>query len=96
MHADAAPMSYDNDVLTAAQIRAARALLGWRQLDLAKASGVSEVSIKNIERGRTDPRRSTMLALQQALEKAGVEIIEPSQTSAGGGHGVRLRQPPLV
>jgi transcriptional regulator with XRE-family HTH domain len=90
MHVDAPAHGYDRDVLTPAQIRAARALLGWRQIDLARASGVSEVSIKNIERNATDPRRSTMLALQQALEKAGVEIIEPS---ASGGEGVRLRKP---
>jgi transcriptional regulator with XRE-family HTH domain len=84
---------YD-DVLTPAQIRAARALLGWRQLDLARASGISEISIKNIERGATDPRRSTLLAIQTALERAGVEFIDQSQPSAGGGEGVRLRGQP--
>ncbi|MGA7533951.1 MAG: helix-turn-helix transcriptional regulator, partial [Pseudolabrys sp.] len=41
-------------------MRAARGLLGWTQVELAEASGVSEISIKNIERGVTDPRSSTL------------------------------------
>jgi predicted transcriptional regulator len=64
-------------VITAGQIRAARALIGWKQIDLAKASGVSEISIKNIERGVTDPRSSTLSAIQAAFEKAGVLFLEP-------------------
>lgn len=73
-----------------AQIRAARALLGWKQTDLAAASGISEMSIKNIERGATDPRSSTLKAIQEALEGAGVLFLEPGQTREGGA-GVRLR-----
>ena len=61
-------------MITAGQIRAARALIGWTQVDLAKASGVSEISIKNIERGATDPRASTLEAFQRAFEKAGGRI----------------------
>lgn len=68
-------------ILTPAQIKAARALLGWKQTDLAEKSGVSLPSIKNIERGATDPRVSTMAALRKALEAAGVEFL---------GHGVTL------
>ena len=63
--------AYALPMITAGQIRAARALIGWKQTDLAKASGVSEISIKNIERGVTDPRSSTLGALQQAFENAG-------------------------
>lgn len=62
-------------MITAAQIRAARALIGWKQTDLAAASGVSEMSVKNIERGVTDPRASTLQALQSALEQAGVDFV---------------------
>jgi predicted transcriptional regulator len=47
-------------MITPAQIRAARALLGWKQTDLAKAADVSEISVKNIERGATDARGSTL------------------------------------
>jgi DNA-binding XRE family transcriptional regulator len=78
-------------MITAGQIRAARALIGWTQMDLAKASGVSEISIKNIERGATDPRSSTLGALQQAFEKAGVIFLEPGDIRDGGA-GVRLKK----
>jgi transcriptional regulator with XRE-family HTH domain len=79
-------------VITGAQIRAARSLLGWKQTDLAKASGVSEISIKNIERGATDPRGSTLASLQNAFTEAGVIFLDPGQESPSGGHGVRLRR----
>jgi predicted transcriptional regulator len=73
-----------------AQIRAARALLGMKQTELAVKSGVSEISIKNIERGVTDPRTSTLTAIASALESAGVEFIRED----GGGHGVMLKSNP--
>lgn len=73
-----------------AQIRAARALLGWKQTDLAAASGVSEMSIKNIERGATDPRASTLKSLQVALEAAGVVFLEEG-LNRDGGAGVRFK-----
>jgi predicted transcriptional regulator len=78
-------------MITAGQIRAARALIGWTQTDLAKASGVSEISIKNIERGATDPRSSTLGALQQAFDKAGVMFLEVGDIRDGGA-GVRLKK----
>lgn len=77
-------------MISPAQIRAARALIGWKQTDLARASGVSEMSIKNIERGATDPRASTLNALQAALEDAGVLFLDTGYTR-DGGPGVRLR-----
>lgn len=81
---------YNADMITAAQIRAARALLGWKQTDLAAASEVSEISIKNIERGATDPRVSTLRAIQKAFETNGVLFLEPGDIRVGGA-GVRLR-----
>lgn len=78
------------DMITPAQIRAARALIGWKQTDLASASGISEMSIKNIERNATDPRASTLAAIQSALENAGVMFLDPG-VSRDGGAGVRLR-----
>jgi transcriptional regulator with XRE-family HTH domain len=77
-------------MITAAQIRAARMLIGWKQTDLAAKSGVSEISIKNIERGHTDPRSSTLAALQAAFDKAGVVFLEAGDTR-DGGPGVRLK-----
>jgi transcriptional regulator with XRE-family HTH domain len=83
--------AYSEFVITGAQIRAARALIGWKQTDLASASGVSEISIKNIERGATDPRGSTLAAIQEAFSKAGVVFLDPGDIR-DGGPGVRLIQ----
>ena len=77
-------------MITRAQIRAARALIGWTQTDLAQASGISQVAIKNFERGATDPRASTLTSIQDALDEAGVIFLEPGDTR-DGGIGVRLK-----
>lgn len=63
-------------MITPAQIRAARALLGWHQSDLAKAAGVSLNTLNNLERDAVDARSSTVNAIQRALEQAGIEFIE--------------------
>jgi transcriptional regulator with XRE-family HTH domain len=83
--------AYSAPVISGAQIRAARALIGWKQSELASASGVSEISIKNIERGATDARASTLAAIQTALGKAGVVFLESGDTR-DGGPGVRLKR----
>lgn len=80
---------YTPAMITPAQIRAARALIGWTQAELATHSGVSLISIKNIERGATDPRSSTLNSLQSALRRGGVVFLDPGDTRTGG-HGVRL------
>jgi predicted transcriptional regulator len=81
---------YEADMISPAQIRAARAMIGWKQTDLASAAGISEMSIKNIERGTTDPRSSTVQAIQTALEKAGVVFLDEG-VNRDGGAGIRLR-----
>ncbi len=78
-------------MLTPAQIRAARALVGWSQDELAEASGVARQSIKNIERGVTDPRLSTAMVIKTTLEKAGVQFLNQSDTARGPG--VALKAP---
>ena len=74
--------------LTSEQVRAARMLLRWEQIDLAEASGVSLPSIKRLEThpGELGAQDRTIQALVRALEKAGVEFIPEN----GGGAGVRL------
>lgn len=81
---------YDAAMIDPAQMRAARALLGWNMDELARRAAVSLASIKNIERGATDPRASTLGAIQTAFEKAGVVFLEPGDQRTGG-KGVRLR-----
>ena len=73
--------------ISPAQCRAARSLLSWRQDELETASGVTKKTIADFERGARTPRTTTLLAIQSALEKAGVEFIKGN----GGGPGVRLR-----
>ena len=79
---------YPKKMITRAQIRAARALIGWTQADLALASGVSGVAIKNLERGVTDPRVSTVSNIQGAFDEAGVIFLDTGDTR-DGGVGVR-------
>lgn len=72
-----------------AQCRAARALVGWSQDQLATASKVAKTTIANFEAGKRTPYDRTLLDLQTALEAAGVEFIPRN----GGGAGVRLSKP---
>jgi transcriptional regulator with XRE-family HTH domain len=79
-------------MLTATQIRAARALLGWSQPTLAKASGVSLPTIVRME-SQAGPGRSAAAnvdAVQRALEGSGVLFIPADES--GAGPGVRLKQ----
>jgi predicted transcriptional regulator len=82
--------TYCEKMITRAQVRAARALMGWTQSDLGKASGVSEVAIKNLERGVTDPRVSTISNIQAAFDQAGVIFLDVGDIR-DGGVGVRLK-----
>jgi transcriptional regulator with XRE-family HTH domain len=75
-------------MITAAQIRAARGLLKWTQSALAAKSGLSAVTLNMIESETVQPRRTSLAAIQQALEAAGVEFIGVG----GGSIGVRLRE----
>ncbi|MDI4664861.1 helix-turn-helix domain-containing protein [Xanthobacter autotrophicus] len=84
-------------MITAAQLRAARALLGLDQRALAALSGLSLPTIQRMEasdgviRGNVD----SLMKLVGGLEAAGVELIgEGAVSEAGGGRGVRLRVPP--
>jgi len=82
-------------MITAAQLRASRALLGLDQRKLAELSGLSLPTIQRMEasgdviRGNVD----SLMKLIGALEKAGVELIGDGSVSQGGGRGVRLKAP---
>jgi transcriptional regulator with XRE-family HTH domain len=80
-------------VLTAAQMRAARALVGMEQKALAEASGVSLPTIQRMEASQGVVRGviESLMKVMGALEAAGVEFINEGATSTGGGRGVRLR-----
>ena len=72
--------------MQASQLRAARALLGMKQSDLAEQSGVSLPTVKRLEGmdGSLRVRLDTITAIRVALESAGVEFTN------GDAPGVRL------
>ncbi|PZR31932.1 helix-turn-helix domain-containing protein [Caulobacter segnis] len=77
--------------ISAAQCRAARALLDWSQEQLAQSAGVARATIADFERGiRLDLMRQNMISLVETLESAGIEFLP--ETSEGGGAGVRRRK----
>ena len=80
-------------MITAAQLRAARALLGIDQRALAQLSGLSVPTIQRMEasegviRGNVD----SLMKLVGALDAAGIELISEGAASPPGGRGVRLK-----
>jgi transcriptional regulator with XRE-family HTH domain len=82
-------------MITAAQMRAARALLGLDQRGLAELSGLSLPTVQRMEssdgvvRGNVD----SLMKLIGALSSAGIELIGDGAVSSGGGRGVRLASP---
>ncbi len=78
---------------TVPQLRAARALLGWSQDDLANRSGISKPTIARLELGTGELAgyASTRDKVVGALEAAGVTFLGSGET-VDGGPGVRLRK----
>ena len=82
-------------MITALQLRAARALLGIDQRQVAALSGLSVPTIRRMEasdgviRGNVD----SLMKVIQALDNAGIELIGEGAVSPDGGRGVRLRRP---
>jgi transcriptional regulator with XRE-family HTH domain len=81
-------------MITAAQLRAARALVGIDQRELAEIAGLSVPTIQRMEasdgviRGNVD----SLMKLIKALETAGIVLINEGTVSAEGGRGLRLKK----
>jgi transcriptional regulator with XRE-family HTH domain len=81
-------------MISAPQLRAARALLGIDQKQLADLAGLSVPTIQRMEasegviRGNVD----SLMKLIAALDAAGIELIAEGATSRDGGRGVRLKE----
>jgi transcriptional regulator with XRE-family HTH domain len=81
-------------MITANQLRAARALLSIDQRQTAELADLSVPTIQRMEasdgviRGNVD----SLMKLVSALEHAGIELINPGGQSLAGGRGVRLRE----
>lgn len=74
--------------ISPAQCRAARALIGWSQDQLAEASKVAKATLANFELGKRTPYERTLADIERALEAAGVIFVEEN----GEGPGVRLKK----
>jgi len=80
-------------MISATQMKAARALLNWDQRQLAEAAGVSLPTVQRMEssdgnvRGNVD----TLVKVVEALRLAGIELIGEGDSSTGGGRGARLK-----
>jgi hypothetical protein len=82
-------------MITASQLRAARALLGIDQFTLAHRSTLSLPTIQRMETsdGLIRGNVNSLVKVIDALEKMGIELIGEGSTSSVGGRGVRLREP---
>jgi transcriptional regulator with XRE-family HTH domain len=74
--------------MTPAQCRAARALLGKEQGEIADAAKVARATLIDFEKGQRVPRAATVEAIRTALEAAGVVFVSEN----GEGAGVRLKK----
>ncbi len=83
-------------MISAGQLRAARAMLGIDQKKLAELAGLSVPTIQRMEasegviRGNVD----SLMKLVHALESAGIELIPAGGASTSGGRGIRLKAAP--
>ena len=82
-------------MLTAGQLRAARALLNVGQQTLADLSGVSLPTIQRMEASQGNVRGvvDTLTKVVEALNAAGIELLGDNARSDGGGRGVRFKEP---
>lgn len=93
IYADYETISDVWNMITAAQLRAARALAGLDQRTIAEMSGLSVPTIQRMEasdgviRGNVD----SLMKLIAALDSAGIELIAEGASSLAGGRGIRLK-----
>jgi len=80
-------------MITGTQMRAARALLGVDQRQLAQMAGLSLPTIQRMEASNGVVRGNveSLMKLVDALAAGGIELIGEGATSSGGGRGVRLK-----
>jgi DNA-binding XRE family transcriptional regulator len=71
----------------AAKIRVARAVLGWSQSELGLSIGLTQRAIHKLEQGETEPRRTTVRALESVWHEQNIEFDD----LADGGFRVSIR-----
>jgi transcriptional regulator with XRE-family HTH domain len=82
-------------MITGGQMKAARALLGIDQKQLAELASLSVPTIQRMEASEGTVRGvvESLTRVVDALGRAGIELIGEEAVSAGGGRGVRLKEP---
>lgn len=82
-------------MITGGQMKAARALLGIDQKQLAELAGLSAPTIQRMEASEGTVRGvvESLTRVVEALSRAGVDLIGEGAASPGGGRGVRLKEP---
>ncbi|MGB3900925.1 MAG: helix-turn-helix transcriptional regulator [Mesorhizobium sp.] len=82
-------------MITGGQMKAARALLGIDQKQLAELAGLSVPTIQRMEASEGTVRGvvESLTRVVEALSRAGVDLIGEGAASTGGGRGVRLKEP---
>jgi DNA-binding XRE family transcriptional regulator len=76
--------------MTPQTCRAARALLGLSQAELAKLAGVTPLTVRNYEAEKTEPSFKTWRTMKTAMERRGVMFLDADDAA---GDGVRWRKP---
>ena len=76
--------------MTPETCRAARALIGLSQAELADLANIIPLTVRSYEQGKTEPSHKTWRSMKTVLERKGVEFIDEGD---GKGPGLRLRKP---
>lgn len=76
----------------AAKVRIVRAVLGWSQTELGRRAGLTQRAIHKLEQGETEPRRATVLALEEIWREQSLEF----EDLADGGFRVSIRSTVFV
>jgi ribosome-binding protein aMBF1 (putative translation factor) len=74
-------------MITPRQCRAARALLGWTQAGLAEEANIGIDIVRRFERSESDTRSSGLIAIEKALRRGGVKLLN---AEGNEGEGVRI------
>ncbi len=84
-------------MISASQMKAARALLNMDQVELAELSGVSIATIRRMEgsQGTVRANVDSLMKIINALDEAGVSLLDEGSSSEDGGRGVRLKEKQL-
>ncbi|MEG8032691.1 helix-turn-helix transcriptional regulator [Sphingomonas aurantiaca] len=79
-------------MISIAQCRGARALLGWSAQELADQAGIGVATVRRFE-SASSIAASSIDAMASALTTAGITFISAGKASPAGGEGVRLAVP---